>query len=113
MDIGSLRMRCRFETLQETPDGQGGFERAWVKLDEVWGRYAPERGREQVSQGRIQASAMALLTIRWARHIAYAVTESTRVIVDDVPHNIRSIANPDQRRKALEIVVERGVAPHA
>lgn len=33
-----------------------------------------------------------------------------RVLIDGEPYNIRSVTNPDQRKKDLEFVVERGVA---
>jgi len=50
-----------------------------------------------------------VLTIRYSRDAAN-LTTGHRVLIDDVPYQIRAISNPDQSNRYLEFIVERGVA---
>lgn len=112
MRAGRLRKRVRFETETLTADGAGGNSRSWPTVAVVWGDYSPERGREKMEAGRIEASNLGILNVRYSTILAALVLPSSHVIIDGVPHNIRSIINPDQRRQRLEMIVERGTAPH-
>lgn len=112
MRAGRMRANCLFQTERRVEDGAGGAEdNTWSTLFRCRGEYAPERGREQVAAGRLEGSNMAVLRVRACSELA-AMTEQARVLVDDVPHQIRSIINPDGKNRMLEIVVEKGVAPH-
>ncbi len=109
MGIGSFRKRVVFQSQNQTADGGGGFTTTWSNRITVWGQFTPERGRERIEAGRLEASVAGILDIRSSTE-TQAVTEEYRVQIDDVPYQIRSITNKDQRNQFLEIVVERGTA---
>lgn len=108
MPAGPLRKRIRFERGSKTADGGGGSSLQWLQFLEVWGSFAPERGRERVEAGRLEAAVAGIVRIRSSLSARQILT-SDRAVFDGVPHQIRSITNPDQRNKYLELVVERGV----
>lgn len=107
--IARLRKRVTFQRESRTADGAGGYALAWTTLCSVWGQNAPERGRERVAAGRVEADLTGILTVRSSTKTR-AVTTSDKVLIDGVAHNIRSISNPDQGNRFLEMVVERGVS---
>ena len=109
MRAGRLNKRVTFQRLARDDDGGGGGAKAWVPLLTVWGSYAPERGRERLEAGRVSSAIGGVLTVRSSTQTR-AVTSADRVLIDEVPHQIRSAANPDQRSRSIEMIVESGVA---
>lgn len=109
MPAGRLRKRVRFEREMRNPDGAGGYLVAWREFLVVWGGLQLERGRERLDAGRLAEAVGGVLSVR-SSMASRSVTPSDRVIIDDVPWNIRSITNPDQRGVDLEMTVERGAA---
>lgn len=107
--IARLRKRVIFQRESRTADGAGGYSLGWTTLCTVWGQNAPEKGRERVAAGRIESDLSGVLVVRSSSETR-AVTTSDKVLIDNVAHNIRSISNPDQRNRFLEMVVERGVS---
>jgi hypothetical protein len=55
-------------------------------------------------------SNLATLRVRYSCDLATLTTQS-QAIIDGVQHQIRSIIQPDQKKRMLEMVVERGTAP--
>lgn len=108
-DAGLLRSRVTFARRDVVDDGGGGGTVNWTPMLSTRGYLRPERGREALAAGRPESSSMAVLQIR-SSLAARAIDASYRVSVDDVPYNVRSIINPDQRNRFLELLVERGVA---
>lgn len=106
---GRLNKRVAFERPQRTDDGGGGASVTWVREFTVWGALTPERGRERLQAGRLASEVAGVLKVRSSSQTR-DVDETYRVIVDNVPYQVRAIANPDQRNAVLEMVVERGVA---
>jgi head-tail adaptor len=109
MPAGRLNKRVRFEREEQSPDGAGGYDLAWLMDFICWGGLQLERGREKIDAGRIAESTAGVLTIRSSNE-SRALTTSHRVIIDEEEWNVRSIANEDQRNKYLSIVVEKGGA---
>lgn len=106
---GQLNKRITFQSEIRTADGGGGFARSWGGDLTVWGQFVPERGSERLEAGRLEASLAGIVRVRHSSETA-AIGESHRVLIDGEPFQIRSIANPDQRRRVLEFTVEKGVA---
>lgn len=106
---GALNKRVIFQLATEVADGGGGNALTWADALTVWGQFLPERGRERLEAGRLEASVAGLLRVR-SSAASRAVTERYRVQIDSVPYQIRSISNPDQRNVMLEMLVERGGA---
>lgn len=106
---GTLNKRVTFQRRVVTDDGGGGHSREWSNLVEVWGGFSPERGSERLEAGRLQGSLFGVLRVR-SSATTRTVTVDDRVMIDGVAHQIRSVANTDQRNRMLDILVERGVA---
>jgi head-tail adaptor len=112
MRSGRLRARIVFQTDRRVEDASGGAEPGtWRTVAAARGEYIPERGREAIAAGHLQGSNLAVLRVRFQKVIA-AIDTSARCLINDEIHQIRSpITDPDQRRRILEMVVERDVAP--
>ena len=111
MKIGRLRNRIRFDAEVKTADGAGGNTVTWTAIATVWGEYVLERGKELIAHGHVAPNNLGLVRVRYSSDIAGIVMGNSRVWFDGAPHNIRSITDPDSRKRTLEIVVELVVAP--
>ena len=109
MRTGRRNKRVTFQTETKVPDGAGGYEHTWGGNVIRWGGFVPERGTEKVQAGRIEAPLGGVLNVRYSSAVA-AFGSEDRVLIDGQPYNIRSVSNPDQRRKELDFIVEGGVA---
>lgn len=107
MAAGSMRKRITFQLETEVPDGGGGYELGWSELATVWGSFKPERGNERVQAGRIAETLAGVMRVR-SSATTRLVTTSHIAVMDGEGYNIRSITNPDQRDKYIELAVERG-----
>ncbi len=110
MSIGQLRDRVAFHRLDSTADDYGNVSSGYsaTAFLTVWGGFKPERGRERLEAGRLEASHAGVLTVRSSSDTR-GVTEADQVRIDGVAYQIRTIANPDRRGRFLEMTVERGV----
>jgi len=106
--IGAMRDRATFQRRAETDDGYGGVRGAWTDLLTVWGRFAPERGRQAWEAGREQSTVRGILTVRSGSD-TQAVTADDAVTIGGERYEIEAITNPDRRGRFLEIMVRRGV----
>lgn len=104
-----LRKRADFREEVNTPDGGGGNTRSWVSRFVVWARLKPNTAREQLRTGRLEASADYVLTVRQSSNTE-TVDESWSVLINSKEYNIKSIINPDERGRFLEMIVTRGAA---
>lgn len=109
MDAGRLNKRVTFERNVTAPDEGGGSTSAWTGVATVWGGFQPERGRERLEAGRLEAAVAGTLTVR-SSSMTRAIDASCRVVIDGDRYAIRSIVDPTQKREWLEMVVEKGVA---
>lgn len=109
MRAGRLRNRCHFErpTVETSPTGNQ--RRGWESHATLWGDLLPQRGREQLEAGRLESSVPGTLQIRYSS-VAAQIDASYRVTINGEPYQIRSVMDPDMRRRLIEMVVERGVA---
>lgn len=113
MSAGRLRGRVTFEQEVKSPDGGGGASIEWGNGFSVWGGFKPERGQERMEAGRLQASLAGVLTVRGSSKVD-RVTEDWSVLISvrgiESRYQIRSISNPDERGKYIEMSVEKGKA---
>lgn len=96
--------------------GVGGSRtRNWTDLPglvRVPVEYKPQRGRERVAAGRLEAATIAFITVQACDAIRHVTPADIIVIHDetgDIAHRIYSLENPDQRSRDYEIVAEKGV----
>lgn len=106
---GQLNHRCAFFRRAEADDGYGNVKGAWQALVTVWGGLFIEPGREAIAGGRLENATAGTLTLRWSEAAA-GITTADRVEIDGVSWNIRSTDNRDQRRRYVEMRVEKGGA---
>lgn len=110
--IGRLNKRVTFQSESRVPDGAGGNSVSWANGVTVWGAFHPERGRERLQGGRLEASLAGILVVR-SSNDTRSITERDVVTVDGIRYAIKSISNPDQRNHMLEMMVERGTGEAA
>src|SRR4051812_23302945 len=99
---GQLRSLVQFERLTLNPDGAGGGGDIWTGFLTTRGQLLPERGREALAAGRLQSASMGVLKVR-SSIASRAITEADTAVVDGVRYQIRSIGNPDQHNRFLEM----------
>jgi SPP1 family predicted phage head-tail adaptor len=109
MPAGRLRNRVIFQRETQTPDEGGGHSVAWGNDLELWAEFYPERTRERIEAGRVTAPLAGTLRIRWSP-VTKEIHAGDRVLIEDQPWNIRSIADENMRRQFLVMTVESGVA---
>lgn len=63
--ISELRHRITFQSMSKTPDGQGGFENAWVNVTTVWAKITPVSSREPYKHDQLRPEVTHRITIRW------------------------------------------------
>lgn len=107
MAAGSMRKRITFRVETEVSDGGGGYELGWSDLATVWGSFKPERGNERVQAGRIAETLAGVMRVR-SSATTRQVTASHIAVMDGEGYNIKSVSNPDQRNRFIEMTVERG-----
>lgn len=109
MRAGRLNKRVTFQREVQVSDTAGGFAKSWQDLITVWSAFILDRGNEGVSNDRTRAAQTGKLQVRSSSD-SRVITPADRVIISGEAYQIRSIINPDQRNKMLELVVEGGVA---
>ena len=117
--IGSKELThfVRFERQSSADDGHGNTVAAWETisgLSEVGVRFWPEKGRERIEAGRLEATMLGTLTVRFTDTVA-AVTAADRVVFLSGGYagkafQIRSEPVPTPNRTEIDFVIESGVA---
>lgn len=110
--IEAGRLRHRLVLQQRSPQADGGGGEAgdpWaapITLATVWGRIEPLRGDERVRALRLEARVTHRIVIRFRS----GVTSDMRLVFGARHFNIRAVLDPGERRRALELLCEEGVA---
>jgi SPP1 family predicted phage head-tail adaptor len=102
---GDLRTIVTFQSRTEGSDGYGGQVTTWGGDRKVHCQFVSGSGREQVKEGRIEASVGASLRAR-ARAVA-GIDESWRATINGVTWNIRAVMAFGQRGEWTDFVLER------
>lgn len=104
---GDLRERVAIEQVSTSRDAVGGIVETWSGIAEVWARVMPMSQRESWYRQQMNASAAWKIHMRWRPD----VTTKHRVRWDSRTFEIRGVANPDERKRWLELSAEEIVAP--
>ena len=102
MRAGLMRRRITLQTVERTPDGGGGYTETLTDLATVWARVHPLTGREQLLAMQTEAMQMHRFTIRYRA----GLTTATRILYDGRTFDIRSIVDPEERHRELQIMAE-------
>lgn len=97
LPIGALRHRMTLEAPIEAPDGAGGFSRSFTPVADLWARIAPGGAREDFVEQRAEQTTSHVVTIRWRDD----VTKDMRFVHRTRKLHIRSVVDPDERRRFL------------
>ncbi len=109
MTAGLKNSRVTFQRQSEVADGGGGFEKGWTDFTTLSAQFKPERGSERVESGRVATRLAGVLILR-STSKSREIKTSDRVMIGGELYQIRSISNPDQRNRDLEMTVESGAA---
>lgn len=99
--IGELNRRVEIQAPLKTPDGMGGFTITWRTIDTVWAAIKPLRGQELLEAMQTNANASLKLVMRYRQNVRM----SWRGKCGNRIFNFKSIVNPEDDKKTLEIVV--------
>jgi head-tail adaptor len=107
---GQLRDRLEFYKKVETSeDALGNTERVWELQFTIAGRVVQRIGGETVLQARLSGQNVASITVRMTPQTKLVSSDWKAVDVRSYDTwNIRS-AVPDERKRFVEILAERGV----
>lgn len=111
MTAGRLREQVGFYQRAMTSDGYGNIEGAFPDTPEftVAGEIKPRLGGEQVLQARLAGTHLVNILVRWSAQTALVETDwIAKNERTGETYNIRSIVNPDMRRRYIEMLAEKG-----
>lgn len=107
---GRLKSRVTLQQPVLTPDGGGGYERAWEDVADVWAEIAPFEARttqmETLQDMRLQSRLTHRITLRYRA----GVTADQRILYGERVFNIRAVINPLEADAFLVVLAEEGVA---
>ncbi len=100
-----LRHSIVVERSTSVQNPKGGYNTAWAPIASVWAAIKGLDGRESVMAQVLEGISFYRLTIRWCDDLR----QSDQIILDDGKRlNIRSIMDPDGRRRWLQILADTG-----
>lgn len=105
---GDLRTACSFQRVTETPDGSGGYTRAWAAISGAPDRcsYKSASGSERYSSARVEANYRGRIVIRYFA----GITAADRVLIDGLAYQILWVDDIDRRKQWLALDLAGGVA---
>ena len=111
-----LRHKLTLQQEVQTPDGAGGTSKSWTNITDLWAEIIPisgsssklnaSAGKEIFYGAQVQAEVSHKILLRYRD----GVTPDMRLVFESRIFNIRSVANIEERRDRLELLVQEGVA---
>ncbi|MEQ5872576.1 head-tail adaptor protein [Sagittula sp. NFXS13] len=110
-------VRVTFQEKRKIPNGGGGSSVQWVELGGAgngsrWVALRvvkPSKGDEETGNSRIENAVDYTLTVR-ADRITRTLQATGRVMIDGIPHAIKSLPRPDRRTGNIQMIVQEGQA---
>ena len=116
-DAGELRTRVTIQSEVQVADSGGGAYHAWSTVATTWAKVEPLSGRELLQAEQLQSEVTHLITIRYRSglHAGMRVIEGEPDTADEpsgggLVWNIRTVTNPDQHKRWLELRCTSGTA---
>ena len=103
MKAGKLRHRVTIQKLDESQDGTGGIRKGssdWSDFATRWAAIEPLQGRELFIAQQVSAEVNIRLRLRYLKN----VTPRMRVLFDGREFDIKSVLNPGERNRELELL---------
>lgn len=112
MAIGQLRERVAFEVRPMADDGYGNLQAGdFAEVYRCAAQIMPKMGGETVLASRLTGTQPMLVTVRICAALKDIGTDwRIRDLRSGVVYDIRSISNPDEQKRYLEILAVSGVA---
>lgn len=107
--VGKLRHRVTLQEETRVSDGGGGYTLGWANLaanPTVWAAIEPLTGREYLQARQLAQAVTHRVTLRHRGD----VTAGMRLVKGARVFNIRSVIDPGERGRWLELMCEEGVA---
>ena len=113
--VSRLRHRLMLQQEVQTPDGAGGYTRSWQDIAALWAEIIPltgsgssacGSGKEAFFAGQIQSEISHRILLRYRS----GITPAMRLVFESRAFNIRSVAETDEKRDTLQLLVQEGVA---
>lgn len=105
MRAGKLRHRVDVQAISRVPDGAGGQAKTWTSFaTSVACEIIPLTGGEAFRHGMASNTQMYRVTM----HYRSDITPAHRLAWDGVFLNIRTIGDPENRRRNLVMTAESG-----
>jgi len=102
-----LRTRLQFYRPIENVSPTGNVDLGWVLHVERWAEIAEMKGREQLEAGRLEAQVPATVRVRYDSETVQ-IDASFRAGPTGPDLAVVSVAQPDQMRRMIEIVLLTG-----
>lgn len=102
-----LRQRVSLQAMVSTRDRIGGQVETWTTQAVVWAQVRQASGREAWYRQQMNASAAWTISLRYRGDL----TTKWRILYGDRTFEIRSVRDPDERRRFLELACDEIVAP--
>lgn len=111
MNPGDFRHRVAFEKRADASDKYGGTKAAWAAQFTVAAAIRAKFGSEAVTAARLEGTQPVTITVRRTSKTADVdATWRARDVKSGEIYNIRSKADPDDRRAYIELLCEAGAA---
>ncbi|MEP4195978.1 MAG: head-tail adaptor protein [Aliishimia sp.] len=115
MQPGQFDTRVTFEEKVRVPNGGGGHNIEWREMSAPGqgGRWAAVwpvsqgKGDEENSGSRVGNAVSYWVTVRTDEATRF-VKSDWRVLIDDEPFAIKSLARPDRTRGTIKMIVQTG-----
>jgi SPP1 family predicted phage head-tail adaptor len=111
-----LRHRLTLQQEVQIPDGAGGSSKSWQDVADLWAEIIPivgadsqlnkSSGKELLFAGQMQSEISHRILLRYRD----GVTAAMRLVFETRVFNIRYVANVEERRDTMELLVQEGVA---
>lgn len=110
MRAGLLRDLVQFQKEFREPNDIGGVEVTWKDTIQLRGELRQARGREVLQAGRLEASNLAVLTVRNDKDLGSQIETGWRAVIRGENWQIENRLRGPGRGDRLELVVQRGTA---
>lgn len=110
--VGAMRERVAFEVRGNVDDGMGNPQSGpFAEVYRCAAQITPKMGGETVTASRLTGTQPMLITVRMCRALVDIGTDwRLRDVRSDVVYNIKSLSNPDEKKRFLEIMAVAGEA---
>jgi SPP1 family predicted phage head-tail adaptor len=106
MNAGELRQKLTIQTLTRTPDGYGGYTKAWNDFATTWAKIQPLRGDERYKAQQVMNTVSHKITLRYLD----GIKPQMRAISGSRIFNILAVINVEEKNELIELLCEEVIS---